>query len=285
MGGVSSQSYSWNHHPHVPNIQHEAPLFIVVNSTRCEGAVGCFFGVWISEDDTKALKLPVPNPGVYVCRNTNGQIVSCSDPNVASKEQYLSMVVVRSPFPWHTRVLFHELGHYYDNFNAHGFLSEDLREIVPQLFCLYLHRKLYPDLTYTLSTLPEEGHCDLGVLIGHNAGLVVHPDCINNPSDIAQSIVVEDSNGYTIKAFTQAFWSLLFGVACSVENNLLVCTSPKNLVPNYEDRWMEALLFALQMGNEQSFVEFWENMELFIESNYPADLDLIQSVRALHGLQ
>jgi hypothetical protein len=76
-------------------------------------------------------------------------------------------------------------------------------------------------------------------------------------------------------------WLRFWGSSCDHYEQRM----PSNLAPNYEDRWMEALLFALQMGNEQSFVEFWENMELFIESNYPADLDLIQSVRALHGLQ
>ena len=44
---------------------------------------------------------------------------------------------------------------------------------------------------------------------------------------------------------------------------------------------MEALLFALQVGNESSHVEIWEDMELFIDVNFPGDLDLIQTVPAV----
>jgi len=264
----ASHSYSWNHHPNVPEIAHRSPLIVVINAADqiCGpgSPAGCYRGVWLSEDDTNALELPVPHQLVYVCRNASGEIVRCSDPDVASNEQYGNMVAVRAPFPFHTRTFFHEMGHYYDNFNAHRVLDENLREIVAQLFSLYLHRKLYPELTYILSTLPEGSHCSLADLISHNAGLVVHPDCIDDPSDVAQSIIVTN-NGYSIQAFTQAYWSLLFGVTCSLENNSVVCVQPDNMPANYEDRWMEALLFALQMGNEQSFVEFWENMELLYD--------------------
>ncbi|MDH3501299.1 MAG: hypothetical protein OEL69_02175 [Nitrosopumilus sp.] len=278
----SSHSYSWNHHPDVPDIVHRSPLIFALNSTIDNP--GEYISTWISEDDTKNLELPNPHPLTYVCRNANDEIVSCSDPNATKKEQYASIIYLKTKFPFWTRTLFHELGHYYDDFNTHGFLVDDLREIVPQLFSLYLHRKLYPDLIYTLSTMSEEACCNLQHLISHSAGLVVHPDCIDDLTDISQSIKLE-GNGYTVKSFTQAYWSLLFGVSCSIENNSVVCVQPNNLPSDYEDRWMEALLFAMQMGNEQSLVEFWENMELFIESNYPDDLNLIQSARALHGLQ
>ena len=47
---------------------------------------------------------------------------------------------------------------------------------------------------------------------------------------------------------------------------------------------MEALLSGLQMGNLQSTVQLWDNMESFIAAAYPQDLALIQSVRELHGI-
>ena len=48
---------------------------------------------------------------------------------------------------------------------------------------------------------------------------------------------------------------------------------------------MEALLSALQMGNLQSTVQLWDNMESFIASAYPEDLAFLQGVRQLHGIE
>jgi hypothetical protein len=270
----SEHPYLWDHHPDVTESFHQSPFIIVINSSSefTDNNPGIFKGIWASEEDTESLDLPLPHPTVYVPRGGG------------SKEQYIDVVCVRSPMPFHTHTFFHEMGHYYDNHNTFGILDGDLQEIVPQLFSLYLHRKLYPKLPYTLATLSEEGHCSLSYLIHQNAGLVVHPDCVDEQSDIAQSIEVSN-DGYSIRAFTQAFWSLLFGVSCSADSIPIECDQPDNLPNNYEDRWMEALLFALQMGNFQGLVEFWDNMEIFISLNYPQDLDLLQSVRAFHGIQ
>ena len=74
---------------------------------------------------------------------------------------------------------------------------------------------------------------------------------IQNENQIARSINVTN-NGYSITAFTQAYWSLLFGVSCTGEGSMIDCSIPPNLPTDYEDRWMEALLFGLQLANRLS---------------------------------
>lgn len=276
----STHPYSWNHHPDVPEIAHRAPVMLAVNSSGgwVNGAPGIYFNIWASQQDTDALDFPVPHPLVFVS---------------APPEQHFSLIVIRADVPFHTRTLFHEIGHYYDSFNSYGTSSDnEPREILAQLFSLFIHRKVYAELSYTLTEMSNAtsgagatiiGPCSLSALISHSAGQVVHPDCIQNEDQIARSINVTN-NGYRIQAFTQAFWSLLFGVSCTGEGSMIDCTVPDDLPTDYEDRWMEALLFTLQLGNEQSFVEVWENMEIFIQANYPSDLELLQSVREFHGL-
>ena len=127
-----------------------------------------------------------------------------------------------------------------------------------------------------------DGECRLGLLVSHSAGLVMHPDCIDEPSDIAQFAPFEPGE-YSVPSFTQAYWSLLFGVECSSSGNSVTCDVPNNPV-EYADRWMEALLFTLQIGNDQEPVELWDNMAIFIAANYPTDSNLLTSVRAIHGL-
>ncbi len=274
--------YTWNHHPHVSSIAHRAPVVTVVNSSWIGSHAGVFEEFLVAQVDVDALDLPVPHPLVFYCRDSDGNPISCDNAEAGPPMQRISMVGVGVSFPFQTRILFHEMGHYYDNYNAHG-VSGDNAEIIGQLFALFLHRKLYPDIDYKLTTVGLNGTCDLGILIGHAAGTVVHPDCVNNLDQIAQSINVTDQ-GYSIKSFTQAFWSLLFSVSCTLNGNVVNCDVPNSLYTNYEDRWMEALLFALQLGNEQSHVELWDNMALFIETNYPSEVERLQVVRELHGL-
>jgi hypothetical protein len=47
---------------------------------------------------------------------------------------------------------------------------------------------------------------------------------------------------------------------------------------------MEALAAALQMGNRQSLIQLWDNIEVSIAANDPDDVPFLPSVRALHEL-
>jgi hypothetical protein len=278
----SEHPYSWTHHPSTPDIMHRGPLINVVNASSAwfNNQPGIYRLVRLTEVDTDTLDLPVPHPLVFHCRNQDHAQVSCDDPAADGPAfQYVSLLGARAAPPFHTRTLFHEIGHYYDNFNVYG-VSGDNAEIIAQLFALYLHRRIY-DLDYRLTGNPDV-ECSLSALVSHSAGLVVHPDCITDLDQISGAIVF---NGpYTVRSFTQAYWSLLFGVACTTSGGTLNCDVPGGLAADYPDRWMEALLFALQIGNDLDPVEIWDAMALFVDANYPQESDILAAVRALHGL-
>ena len=277
----SEHPYSWTHHPSTPDMIHRSPLINVVNANNdwFNQQPGIYKLIRLSEADTNTLDFPVPHPLVFHCRDSQGDRVDCDDPQAGEPFQYISFLGARAIPPFHTRTLLHEVGHYYDNFNSYG-ISGDNGEIVAQLFSLYLHRRIY-DLDYRL-TGNNEVECDLGALVGHSAGLVVHPECISDLDQISTQIDFEGP--YTVKSFTQAYWSLLYGVSCTTSSGGLNCNVPSGLSADYPDRWMEALLFALQLGNNLEPVEIWNNIAVFIDANYPEDSARLQTVRTLHGL-
>ncbi|MFV0473014.1 MAG: hypothetical protein ACK5MQ_02055 [Pikeienuella sp.] len=278
----SEHPYSWDHHPSTPDIAHRAPLLNVVNASAAwfNDQPGIFRFVKLSEADADALDLPAPHPLVFHCRDGSNAQVACDDPAADGPAfQYMSLLGARAAPPFHTRTLFHEIGHYYDNFNDYG-VSGDNAEIVAQLFALYLHRRIY-DLDYRI-TGNADVECSLSALVSHSAGVVVDPTCVADLNQISGEI---DFDGpYTVRSFTQAWWSLLFGVSCTLSGGALICDQPGALAADYPDRWMEALLFALQTGNDLEPVELWDAMALFIDANYPQENARLATVRALHGL-
>jgi hypothetical protein len=158
--------------------------------------------------------------------------------------------------------------------------------------------RLYSELDYTLSTMPDAAdRCKLSSLMSHMPQ-PVHPDCAPNADFVwtlnEQRPLTDDatfgctpsgSNAYGVHAQAQAFWSLMFGQQCSINGNDVFCALAHSPLPGgYSVRWMEALLAALQMGNQHSFVSLWDNIEAYLGANYASDLSFLQSVRALHGL-
>ncbi len=276
----SQHPYTWDHHPSTPVISHRSPLINIVNPALdfLDGVSANYNFIWLSETDTKDFGFPVPHPLVIHCRDNQSNHVNCNDPQASDPFQYSSAISVGVLPPLHTRSLFHEIGHYYDNFNGHGISGEN-REIIAQLFALYLYQRIY-DLDYRL-TGNSDVECSLNLLISRGAGRVVHPECISDLDDISTQI--EFKTPYTVVSFTQAFWSLLYGVSCTVSDGLS-CNEPAVLPTNYSDRWMEALLFALQLSNNLEPIEIWDAMAIFIDANYPEDRELLQTVRTLHGL-
>lgn len=277
----ASHPYSWDHPPSTPDMIHRGPALDVVNASAAwfDSSPGINKLAELSEADTDALDLPLPHPLVIHCRNGSGAQVDCDAPDAGPPLQFMSLIGVRAPPPFQSRTLYHEIGHYYDRFNAYG-ISGDNGEIIAQLFALYLHRRVY-DLDYRLTENPSV-ECSLSTLVSHSAGTVVHPQCITDSDQISTEIEFEGP--YTVRSFTQAYWSLLNAVSCTAAGGVLSCDEAGSVPPEYADRWMEALLFALQVGNDLEPVEIWDAMALFIDANYPQDNQRLQTVRALHGL-
>jgi len=301
----AAHTYSWDHHPDVPEIIHRPTLALFANhgegSDGCDGNSGIIRQHWAEEGSVwfDPLETPVWHPGIFTADHKAlvAEISVCSTSFNGS--------------------LFHEIGHYYDAFSAYGVLGESgpgyseccldrpnearaMAESIAQLFSLFLMERLYGDLNYTLSAMPDaDDACKLSALTSHMPGSIVHPDCIDD-ADLIWTLNEKrptgnnatfgcnpSGNAYDVHAQSQAFWSLLFGRQCSVTpQNGVACARAHTPLPGgYSVRWMEALLAALEMGNLHSFVSLWDNIEAYIGANYPADLSFLQSVRALHGLE
>jgi hypothetical protein len=175
-----------------------------------------------------------------------------------------------------------------------------MAESIAQLFGLFLMERWYNELDYTLSAMPAAGDaCKLSSLMSHMPGSIVHPDCMDDAEliwtlnekrpggdDPDFGCNPSGPNTYGVHAQAQAFWSLLFGQQCSIVGDGVSCVLAHSPLPGgYSVRWMEALLAALQMGNQHSFISLWDSMEAYIGANYPQDVDFLQSVRELHGLE
>ncbi len=146
-------------------------------------------------------------------------------------------------------------------------------------------RRVYPSVSYTVN-----GACNLGSLIGNMPHNVVDPACYPGVARFGDDRVDDTgpggcnkSDGYHMDSVHQAFWELLWGRSCGVVGGTTYCSGMR--APDYADRWMEALLSALRMGNSQHIVQLWDNMEAFIAEAYPSDLALMQHVRQLHEIE
>lgn len=228
-------------------------------------------------------------------------------------------------------VLFHELGHYLDRHLALGFLravdgeqcvadtsdeAAALGETVANLTGLYLLRRLYPDLPYTLDTL--DGGCSFSP-VDSRLGSVIHDDCPPGTGESALEYVrnfqcerpdtpaIEDefdgcgyNFGYTQAGIFQAWWQLLNGQHCEFEVGggfmgqtieSVSCTDVST-GSGYEDRWMGLLLYALAQGNQSTYDELFDHIAgtaLFIHLLDPTvirteDLELLGNVRDNHSI-
>lgn len=277
----TTHPYSWDHHPGTPDIAHRPPLVNVVDASSdwMSNAPGIFHHIRVAETDAAVADLPIAHPLVVHCRNGSGVQVDCGSPGAGVPAVDVAFMGVSAATPFQTRTLLHEIGHYYDMYNSFGISGEN-GEIIPQLFALYLSKRIY-DLDYQITSNPDLT-CDLAALISHSAGQVVHPDCISNFDQISQ--VASFSGPYTVQSFTQGYWSLLHATSCEIAGGALSCETGAGAPPEYPDRWMEALLFAMQAGNELSLTEIWDLMAVFIAANYPQDNQRLARARALHGL-
>lgn len=253
----------WDHDPNAPfGVFTKAPLSVFTNalSSFCDGDPGCtntykFTSSWND----------VEHP--YVSNNYKTAVIAL----VTADES----------------LIFHELGHYYDLHTDYGFMgkglvtnncvqdtpdeSEALAETVADMTALYLYKKLYPGMNYTLSNASHP--CvmqDMGV-----PGVIHHNTCINNASQIRNfqnerpdaddSQPCNKSNGYNQGAIMQAFWEYLSGKSCD-EN------APYNCQTSFysADRGMRAMLYAESLSNLQSYEQFFENMGTYLLATYGA---------------
>lgn len=192
-----------------------------------------------------------------------------------------------------------------------------LAETIGQLVALYMFRRAVPSMDYTISNAEgAAGSCTLAEL-DITSTTIVHPDCIGSgggpggpgglgdkegggePSSMVQkfrsdaffrpqadaSSRCDDGDGYNIPSLLQAWWALLYGQACT-EDPSLSCTdyTGSTVDPEYADRYMLAMLWALKQGNSVSYIGFWDRMETFIAAEFPGDLALFQHVRDLHEI-
>ena len=281
----ASHTYSWDHHPEVPDIAHRPAIVAAVDRLDgCGGASGKFLAYFAHEDSEWFSEFEAPL--------WSGLLFNESGESLVSMVQSCTAGVPG---------LLHEIGHYYDNFNAYGIFGDggpgyseccldrpheatSMRESIAQLFMLFFLKRLYPDLTYTVG-----GSCSLATLGTHLPGSIVHQSCggtihqLNDTRPTGNNAITGCNLGYNNYTLYQAYWELLFGRDCNAAGQCQPAHIP--LPPNYEVRWMEALLSALQMGNLQSTVQLWDNMESFIASAYPEDLAFLQGVRQLHGIE
>ncbi len=253
----------WDHDPNAPfGVFTKAPLSVFTNvqSSFCDNNPGCtdgykFTSVWND----------VEHP--YVSNNYKTAMIALTTADDA--------------------LIFHELGHYYDWHTNFGFLgrglvtnnctqdtpdeSEALAETVGDMTALYLHKKLYPGMNYTLANASHPcAMQDMGV-----PGVIHHNTCINNASQIRNfqnerpdanaSQPCNKSTGYYQGAIMQAFWEYLSGRSCD-ENAPYSCQ-----ISFYSaDRGMRAMLYAEAQSNLQSYEQFFENMGTYLLATYGA---------------
>lgn len=271
-------SQGWDHHPNAPfGVFTKAPLsiFTNMNSSYCNGAVGCIGAQTFSSEWEQ-----VEHPYVSNSYKTAAMGLTTAD----------------------ERVIFHELGHYYDLHTNYGFMgkglvtnncvqntpdeSEALAETIADMTAVYLYKKLYGGLNYTLSTTSAPCEMsDFGV-----PGLVHHGNCINKDSQIRNfqnerpaangSQPCNKSSGYNQGAIMQAFWEYISGRSCN-ENAPYSCQG----LTFSPDRGMRAMLYAESLSNLQSYEQFFENMGTYLLVTYgQGHYNRFHDIMAHHGI-
>jgi hypothetical protein len=251
----------WDHHPNAPfGVFSKAPLSIFTNveTSLCDGNPGC--------------------TNTYTFTSEWNQV---EHPYVANNYQTAMIALATTD----EKLIFHELGHYYDLHTNYGIIgqglvsdtctwdtpdeSKALAETIADMTALYLYKKLYTGLNYTLSTTAHPcSFLDFGV-----PGVVHHNTCINDNSQMrnfqndrpsasaAQPCNV--STGYQQGAIMQAFWEYLSGQSCD-EDAPYNCQVFKAI----PDRAMSAILYAESLSNLQSYEQFFENMGTYLLFTY-----------------
>lgn len=265
--------FGWDHDPASPfGIFTAAPLTLIANVDGtpdaadsepdfCHGGLGATalatFGGW---GDTREHPYPT---NAY----RQSAIVLCS-PNLG--------------------VIFHELGHYIDDHSTYSILGTGvttntcrwdtpdeghaLRETVADMFGLYLTRKLYPALPYTLSTASPA--CNFQS-IGRGSFLVHDPACMSKPQEAgwfdndrphaSLSQACMPTQGYRLRSVVQASWAYLHGKLCLREAPY---TCGLSFVTPSADHFAEAMIYALHLTNQHSYKSFFQSMWVYLWANY-----------------
>lgn len=269
----------WDHHPNAPfGVFTKAPLSIFTNveSKFCKDSPGCLYAYKFTNEWNQ-----VEHP--YVSNNYLTAAMGLTTTNES--------------------LIFHELGHYYDLHTNYGFMGDGLvsntcvwdtpdeaaalAETIGDMTAVYLYKKLYTGLNYTLSTAahPCELH-DFGV-----PGLVHHDTCVSNASQIrnfqndrpsaSATKPCNKSAGYNQGAVMQAFWEYLNGRLCD-DDAPYECLVSLYYSP---DRGMQAILYAESLSNLQSYKQFFENMGTYLLFNYgQAHYNLFHKIMSHHGI-
>jgi hypothetical protein len=323
-----------------PPIVRPAELLLLYD-TPCIGASGTAPGItsstFVRQAEQELLDLPhyspwnqlaAAQPGVCSTESDCNANLTCMDGQCVGDPGF-AMSTVNACTHGDPFVLFHEIGHYYERHAAYGFLSgvdgeqcvadssdeaTPLGESVASMTALYLLRRLYPSLPYTLDTLGSG--CSFGPL-DSRLGAVIHQDCPPGgaePLAYARSFACERpdssapddqhpgceiSSGYHQAGVFQAWWQLLNGQHCELEVGggflpqieSVSCTDVST-GPGYEDLWMALLLRALAQGNHQGYDELFDTIEglaTLVHWFYPMvirdlDLQLLANVRENHSI-
>ena len=321
-----------------PKMQgHEPALLVTINDPMCEMndphcdededecgpfiPAGRFQPMLRTIEQANAHDYPIPAPASF---GANGYL-------------YGRVALCASDGTHIPSTMFHEIGHYIDqNLGDYAGLSGvtndqleggtlagccmdsyregvALAETIGQLVTMYLYRRTYPGIDYTISQAAgPEGSCTLAEL-DIPGTTIFHKDCVNSGNggsdefDLPGSTnsILETfrddlyhrpqtdadascaySTGYKIPSLFQAWWELLFAQQCSGDGDTLSCSdyTGATVAPDYADRYMMALMWALKQGNSVGYVEFWDRMGEYIASEFPGDLALFQHVRDLHDI-
>jgi hypothetical protein len=283
-----TSSFGWDHHASTSfDASDPAPLSLMANADRtpeagepnnCGSAQGRFTNSsWPS--GVQAPYTGVTTSFVWMCHN---------DPSKSG-----------------TGTLLHEIGHYVDNHATFdlmgiGVVSPDcelnttdeaipLSETVAELTGLYLLRKLYPSLPYTLSTTSTPCTFTSTEMGGHK---IHDPSCITSASQIGwfpnHHAMMANENapcghgwGDDFFAIEQAVWAWLHRRSCSR-------TSPYTCVTNPggdNDEFMRGMIYAMSLSNAMSYETFFEAIQTWLWFAEGADeAELFQETMATYGI-
>jgi len=255
----------WDHHPNVPWSSAEpSSLLMMVDvdgqdpaGPSCKQALGLYAPYAFSANDAAIVDPPYGTatlPRMSICKNDESTV-------------------------------FHELGHYYDDHLATGTMGHGiaihntcvadtsdeappLAETVADMLTAALYAQLYPSMAYDMSTTPLP--CSLGVM--SLPGQVHGAPCggprhfsSDRPTAVANG-ACDVQAGYDQIGVQQAWWKFLKGQTCMTQTPW-TCTA----VPQDPETGLRALLYALSVGNGQSYKQLFRYMKSWIQINGTAD--------------
>jgi hypothetical protein len=275
----------WDHYPNVPWTSSEPSSLLLMTSVDSQSAAGPYCGT--GPQNLGAL-------GVFrAYAFTEAEAAIVDPPHGTASLPAISIC------QHDESVLFHELGHYYDAHLTTGVMGSGidydgtcvpdtsdeappLAETVGDMMAVALYAGLYPDLSYDLGN--TSAPCTLGELgpsgsvHGDGCGGPVQFDD-QRPTSVANG-ACNRSAGYGQSALAQAWWEFLSGKTCATTAPYVCTTASRS-----PDLGLQALLFALNQGNGQSYKELVYNMAVYVMFNgTQAELDRFVEAFSHHGL-